>query len=65
MTTSPGTSTHTDTEAPVHLNSLASMVADPTFKLADMVRALRAHGLPVLVRVLADATPYGPDVDEL
>ena len=65
MTTSPGTSTHTDPKAPVHLNSLASIVADPTFKLADTVRALRAHGLPVFVRELADATPYGPDVDEL
>ena len=36
------------------------MVADPTFKLADTVRGLRAHGLPVLAQELADATPYGP-----
>ena len=53
--------------APVHPNSHASMVADPT--QADTatatLRALRAHGLvPVLVRELTEPTPYGPDGDE-
>ena len=71
-TTAPsGTGLHTGPPqaggAPVHPNSHASMVADPT--LADTataaLRALRAHGLlPVLVRELTEPTPCGPDGDE-
>ena len=53
--------------APVHPNSHASMVADPT--LADTatatLRGLRAHGLlPVLMRELTEPTLYGPEGDE-
>ncbi|KAF8462499.1 hypothetical protein DFH94DRAFT_686880 [Russula ochroleuca] len=53
--------------APVHPNSHASMVADPTSvdTATETLRALRAHGLlPVLVRELTEPTPYGPDGDE-
>ena len=71
MTSPSGTGLHTGPPqaggAPVHPNSHASMVADPT--LADTatatLRALRAHGLlPVLVRELTEPTPCGPDGDE-
>ena len=53
--------------APVHPNSHASMLADPTSvdTATETLRALRAHGLlPVLVRELTEPTPYGPDGDE-
>jgi hypothetical protein len=38
------------------------MVSNPT--LADTVGTWRAHGLPMPSRELAEATPYGPNVDE-
>ncbi|KAI0287416.1 hypothetical protein BC826DRAFT_1044638 [Russula brevipes] len=54
-------------EAPVHPNSHASMVADPASAdtAPETLRALGTHGLlSVLVRELAEPTPYGPDGDK-
>ena len=69
-TTSAGSRIHSgppQAAAPVHPNSHASMLADPTSvdTATETLRALRAHGLlPVLVRELTEPTPYGPDGDE-
>ena len=57
----------TSAAAPVHPNSHASMLANPTSvdTATETPRALRAHGLlPVLVRELTEPTPCGPDGDE-
>ena len=69
-TTSAGSRVHSgppQAAAPVHPDSHASMLADPTSvdTATETLRALRAHGLlPVLVRELTEPMPYGPDGDE-
>lgn len=66
-TRGPGTGIRGGPAQPVHPNSHASMVADPTSAdtAPETLRAVRAHGmLPVIVRELTEPTPYGPDGDE-
>ncbi|THH12431.1 hypothetical protein EW146_g7706 [Bondarzewia mesenterica] len=51
-------------DAPVHPNSHASMLSDPTLTATGLptFRALREHGLlPVLIRAFTSPTPHGAD----